>query len=367
MGERSGIDQVIAFYLPQYHPTPENDEWWGPGFTEWTNVAGARPLYPGHRQPNLPGELGFYDLRVPETRADQAALAASHGVTAFCYWHYWFGDGRRILERPFAEVLASGEPALPFCLAWANDTWRGVWIGAPDRVLIEQTYPGVSDERAHFELVVEAFHDPRYLRVDGRPLFAVFNPPALPDAAGFADRWRRWAGEAGLPGLYLVGLARGSWRASRHGFDAVVMSQVVPPSLERARHERRPLDWVASAVTRRLPVVPGIYSFDRWSPYVPHLHPDPAEVSFPTVLPGWDNTPRSGRRGFVLAGSTPGRFAEQVGSARRLLADRPAGQRLVFVKSWNEWAEGNVLEPDRRHGRAYLEALRDALAEVDGA
>ncbi|MCC5951999.1 MAG: glycoside hydrolase family 99-like domain-containing protein [Acidimicrobiia bacterium] len=352
---------MIAFYLPQYYPTPENDEWWGPGFTEWTNVARARPLFPGHRQPIIPGELGFYDLRNPETRAAQAELARAHGVTAFCYWHYWFGDGRRLLDRPFAEVLASGQPDFPFCLAWANDTWRGVWIGAPDRVLMEQRYPGVADERAHFDLVVEAFHDPRYVRIDGRPLFAVFNPPALPEPEAFAERWRTWADDAGLPGLFLVGLARGTWRASTRGFDGVVMSQVVPPTVERRRRERVPVDYALSGLTRRAPFVPGIYSAARWWPHVPHLHPHAEERSFPTVLPAWDNTPRSGRRGFLFTGATPERFAEQVRAARRLLAGRPEHERLLFVKSWNEWAEGNILEPDRHRGRGYLEALRGAL------
>ena len=161
-----GRVQVIAFYLPQFHPIPENDLWWEPGFTEWTNVTRARRMFPGHYQPRLPGELGFYDLRLPETREAQAKLAAQYGVSAFCYWHYWFGGGRRLLERPFDEVLQSGSPDFPFCLGWANQTWSGIWHGAPSRILIEQTYPdtpGEDDYRAHFEAVLPAFMDPRYL------------------------------------------------------------------------------------------------------------------------------------------------------------------------------------------------------------
>lgn len=151
--------RVLAFYLPQFHPVPENDEWWGAGFTEWINVAKARPRFPGHYQPRMPGELGFYDLRVPETRQDQVDLAREHGVAAFVYWHYWFGNGRRILERPFQEVLQSGRPDFPFCLAWANQTWSGVWHGAPGKVLIAQEYPGLDDFRAHFESVLPAFRE----------------------------------------------------------------------------------------------------------------------------------------------------------------------------------------------------------------
>ena len=197
--------RIVALYLPQFHPIAENDQWWEPGFTEWTNVAKARPRFPGHYQPRLPGELGFYDLRVPETREAQAALAKAHGIEGFCYWHYWFGNGRRLLERPFTEVLRSGTPDLSFCLAWANGTWTGIWHGAPDRILIEQTYPGESDERAHFEVVAEAFEDPRYLRVDGRPVFYIYDPSALPDPQNFLDRWRNWAHDRGLGGVFFIG------------------------------------------------------------------------------------------------------------------------------------------------------------------
>src|SRR5262245_37746673 len=181
MSRDASVD-VIAFYLPQFHPIPENNEWWGPGFTEWTNVARARRMFPGHYQPRIPGELGFYDLRLSEAREAQAALAAEYGMTAFCYWHYWFGGGRRLLQRPFEEVLRSGRPDFPFCLGWANQSWSGSWYGAPERILIEQTYPGEKDHRAHFDAVLPAFMDPRYFRVDGRPLFYVFDPAGLSEA-----------------------------------------------------------------------------------------------------------------------------------------------------------------------------------------
>ena len=203
-----GRVRVIAFYLPQFHPIPENDLWWEPGFTEWTNVTRARRMFPGHYQPRLPGELGFYDLRLPETREAQAKLAAQYGVSAFCYWHYWFGGGRRLLERPFDEVLQSGSPDFPFCLGWANQTWSGIWHGAPNRILIEQTYPdspGENDYRAHFETVLPAFMDPRYLRIDGRPLFLVYDPTDLPEPQRFLDLWRSWAADEGLPGIFFVG------------------------------------------------------------------------------------------------------------------------------------------------------------------
>ena len=360
-GQSAGV-KAIAYYLPQFYPNRWNDEWWGPGFTEWTNVAKARPLYPGHRQPNLPSELGFYDLRLPETRELQAQLARDHGIHGFCYWHYWLGHGRRMLERPFADVLASGEPDFPFCLGWANHSWTGAWHGAQDRVLVEQQYPGGDDDRRHFELLLPALVDPRYVRVDGRPLVIIYVPYGLPDPERLTELWRTLALEAGLPGLFLVGRTKSEWDPTRFGFDASVTSGLVPPYFNRLRSDpgaRSRPDWLLSAATRRSRLMPAIYSYRRWSPFIPWLLD--GTQSFPTVVPRWDNTPRAGRSGAVYEGSSPERFADQVRQAVAQVADRPSEHRLLFVQSWNEWAEGNYLEPDHRYGRGYVEALRDAL------
>ncbi|MCA1704692.1 MAG: glycoside hydrolase family 99-like domain-containing protein, partial [Actinobacteria bacterium] len=169
---------MVAFYLPQFYPIPENDLWWEPGYTEWTAVARARPMFPGHRQPRLPTELGYYDLRVPETRAAQAALAKEHGIEGFCYWHYWIGNGKRVLDRPFNEVLRSGEPDFPFCLGWANHDWYDKST-RPWTLLMQQQYPGQGDEAAHFRALEPAFHDPRHLCIDGNPIFLVFRPDLI--------------------------------------------------------------------------------------------------------------------------------------------------------------------------------------------
>ncbi len=358
MNQTKSSARAIAFYLPQFHPTPENDVWWGPGFTEWTNLARARPLFRGHKQPLIPGELGFYDLRLPETRAAQAELARAHGVEAFCYWHYWFGGGKCILHRPFDEVLASGEPDFPFCLGWANHSWSGVWDGAPNRILVQQTYPGEADDRLHFDHVRRAFEDPRFVRVDGKPLFYVFRPADLPEPRAFVDRWQRMAREAGLGGLFLVaeisdlvGLGAKCPPPAEIGFDAGVYVRlpIAPTPFERKleRQRRRWLRW------------PEAYEYARdWQP--PTGAYDRDDV-FPCVYPNWDNTPRSGRRGLVVRGSHPDRFARHVEQALAVLQTRPADRRLLFIKSWNEWAEGNHLEPDREHGRGYLEVLRHGL------
>lgn len=349
--------RAVAFYLPQFFPIPENDEWWGPGFTEWTNAARARPLFPGHRQPTLPSELGFYDLRVQETRQAQSDLAREHGVEAFAYWHYWFGHGRRILERPFREVLQSGEPEISFCLAWANQTWSGIWHGARDRILREQLYPGPEDDQAHFDTILPAFRDARYLRVDDRPVFYVFRPEDLPNAAEFVDRWQAMAHAAGLPGLYLVGEMSNAMGLPTYtsgeddGFDATVYMRLPADQGSLSRLRMRAL--------RKALGGPEVYPYSdtALSDAItgPHIQP--------VVYPNWDNTPRSRRGGIVLTGATPEKFQRNVEAALDLLADRPASERFVWIKSWNEWAEGNHLEPDLTYGRAWLEALRKALQD----
>lgn len=347
--------RAIAFYLPQYFPIPENDQWWGPGFTEWTNAARARRLFPGHQQPNLPSELGFYDLRVAETRQAQSDLASAFGVEAFAYWHYWFGEGTRILERPFMEVLNSGAPEISFCLAWANQTWSGVWHGAKDRILRQQLYPGAEDDALHFKTVLPAFRDPRYLRVDDRPVFYVFRPEDLPSAAEFVDRWQAMALDAGLPGLYLVAEMsdmHGNVRYDKgeaDGFDASVYMRLPAVKTKAATLRMRAI--------RKSLGGPEIYDYNDHiaadSLTGPHIQP--------CVYPNWDNTPRSGRGGVVLRGATPAKFRRNVEEAVATIAERPQQEQLLWIKSWNEWAEGNHLEPDLVNGRAWLQALKDGL------
>lgn len=349
--------RAVAFYLPQFHPIRENDEWWGPGFSEWTNTAKARPLFRGHEQPRLPADLGFYDLRLAETRAAQADMARRSGIEAFCYWHYWFA-GRRLLERPFNEVLASGKPDHNFCLGWANQTWTGIWHGAPNRVLMQQTYPGPDDDQAHFNYLLPAFEDDRYFRVDGRPLFYVFRPEELPNPKVFADRWRKMADAAGLGGLYLVAeisdlLGNGPKcrPPAELGFDAGVYVRLPakPDRIDtlKMRFRRKLLRWPeAYSYSSELPRRPTDYEHDN-------IHP--------CVYPNWDNTPRSGRRGLVIRYSNPEAFRSLVRGTVARMRHQTLDRRLLFIKSWNEWAEGNYLEPDRTHGHGYLNALCDEL------
>ena len=354
--------RLLAYYLPQYHPIPENDGWWGKGFTEWANVVQGQPLFAGHRQPRLPSELGFYDLRVPETRRAQADLAHEHGIEAFCYWHYWFA-GKRLLERPFVEVLASGEPDFPFCLAWANQTWSGIWHGCPDGTLIEQTYPGERDHRAHFEALLPAFEDRRYLRVDGKPFFLVYRPAQLPHPHRFTDLWRELAARHGQNDLFLVGQQDGDWDPRAHGFDARV-----PQDLPKWRPPRAvSLTMRLARRARRLIHTPrpeddGPVVFD-YSTVFRELYARPLpDGEIPLVMPNWDNTPRCGRRGYVFHNASPAAFDSYLRQAIGQVLHRREEHRLVMLKSWNEWAEGNYLEPDQEFGRLYLEAVKAAVA-----
>ncbi len=348
------LARLIAFYLPQFHPIPENDEWWGRGFTEWTNTARAKPLFPGHYQPHVPADLGYYDLRLPETRAAQAAMARAYSVEAFCYYHYWFA-GRRILDRPFNEVLASGEPDFPFCLCWANQTWTGIWHGEPDRVLIEQTYPGPDDHRRHFDALLPAFHDRRYVRVDDKPIFVFFRPADLPETKATTELWRRMAQDAGLGDLFLLGTnVPDRWTFSDLGLDGAIVGKL--PRLHPWVSRRTLIKWLR----RKYQDAAGMPTIYRYEEVIPQWSRADAFAAgaYPCLIPSWDNTPRSGRNGLVLHGATPQLFEAHARRIEAGVRDRAAHENLVFIKSWNEWAEGNHLEPDQKFGLGFLEAMR---------
>ena len=349
--------RVLALYLPQFHPTPENDKWWGEGFTEWTTVAKARPLFKGHLQPNIPGKLGFYDLRLHETRVAQAELARKAGIEGFCYWHYWFGNGRRLLERPFNEVLELGSPDFPFCLAWANHSWyKKLWDPkAPNKdvLLIEQTYPGIEDIIEHFNTVLPAFKDKRYVKVDGKLFFMVFKPLDIPNISLFIETWQRLAKENGLPGVYFVGQCDRFQikEVLKAGFDAVNHEEV------NHIHERELMVKKAfQQLILRSVKIPRIYDYSKAMKAM--IIPEDRDNNvFPTICPNFDHTPRSGSRGLVYTNVTPKAFEDHVIETLELVKDKPIEQKIIVLKSWNEWGEGNYLEPDSRNGDTYLNLL----------
>lgn len=353
MSTQESVLRFIAFYLPQFHPIKENDEWWGKGFTEWTNTGKARRRFIGHYQPHVPADLGYYDLRVPEVRLAQAELAKSYGIEGFCYYHYWFGDGRRLLERPFQEVLASGQPDYPFCLCWANDAWTGIWHGAPNRTLIEQKYPGIHDDEAHFAALLPAFMDKRYIRVDGKPVFIVWRPFGFPNPSATVDQWRSMAEKAGLPGIYLIGIYRpDGGQPEDYGFDASVHND--NPPLRPWGTWKNPIKLAYYALQRKLGI-PTVHSYkEAIDIFLPKQMPD---TRYPSVIHSWDNTPRSGVNGLVLKDASPELFRVALHRAIKIIKDRNPQKKIIFLKSWNEWAEGNHLEPDLRHGHAYLQII----------
>ncbi len=362
--------RLFAFYLPQYHPIPENDNWWGKGFTEWTNVVKAKPLFKGHYQPHLPADLGFYDLRVPEVRVAQAELARSAGIEGFCYWHYWFA-GKRLLERPFTEVLQSGRPDFPFCLAWVNRDWTGAWNGEPERILIKQTYPGEKDHIDHFNTLLPAFSDSRYIKVDGKPLFIIYLPRDLPNATTTIALWRDLATRAGLKGLYMLGMLFNQYDSKYVrdlGFDALIFNNLNWPGkgdnniiwkvILKILGKKRTIRWFQSVFNRPY----HIYDFQHVARDM-IISSDLGVLSYPCVFSNWDTTPRFGTDGVVGLNSTPEVFKEQLARAIELIQDYPVEQRLIFVKSWNEWAEGNHLEPDQKYGMEYLKVICECLSK----
>lgn len=364
--ESSPALQSVAFYLPQYHPIAENDVWWEPGFTEWHNVTRAKPRFPGHYQPHLPQDLGFYDLRLRETRARQAQLASEYGVTGFCYYHYWF-NGRRLLEKPFEEVRRLNEPDFPFLLCWANENWTRRWDGDATEVLLRQNYEAADDLR-HIRHLAEVFADSRYMRRAGKPIFLVYHAAALPDPRRTTDIWRSEFARLGMGELYLCRVEshaadRGDPRPL--GFDAAVEFQPDCFALPRQITLPKPL-----RLLRRM-IRPGSgYRHNRVYSY-PGLvqrslrKPEPGYPRFRCVTPSWDNSARRKVGATIFRDSTPAEFERWTYEVTRQTLTAPRETRgLMFVNAWNEWAEGNHLEPDQRYGHAYLAAHRSAVTRA---
>lgn len=345
--------RVVAFYLPQFHPIPENDRWWGEGFTEWHNVARARPLFPGHAQPDLPGALGFYDLRLPEVLRRQVDLAKHHGLSGFCFHYYWF-SGSRLLEGPLDAFLADKGCDLPFCLNWANENWTRRWDGQERDVLMRQRHTP-EDDRAMMADLLRYFADPRYIRLDGRPVLLVYHAALLPDMSATIARWREVCAAVGERPPFCVmvqSFANEDPRTS--GFDAAVQFPPHAPHLPLGLPQGRVSKFSGKAVAYEELARQMLVALDgRFS-------------VFPCVCPGWDNTPRRGSKATVFVGANPERYAAWLEAAcRHVQTTLPAEQRLVFVNAWNEWGEGAHLEPCRNWGYGFLNATGRVLAAVN--
>jgi lipopolysaccharide biosynthesis protein len=346
--------RFVPFYLPQFHPFPENDAWWGRGFTEWTNVTTAKPVYHGHDQPKLPTDLGFYDLRLDETRTAQAELASFAGVEGFMYYYYWF-SGRRLMSRPI-EALKNSDLDFPFCIMWANENWTRRWDGEEDDVLLGQDYDAHPASQ-FMEDILEFLHDPRYLTIDGRKVVAVYKPAQMADFAEVAKEWRQIARKAGLGEIFLMNVDVGESIGGLHSPEEAGLDGALgfPP-------HNSSWSWVNGA---DIGVRGGFTGMGMSYPVMADAGVEAAwrrlaRNYYPGAMVTFDNTPRRPMSSHFWYGSNPYVFHRWLHGLVTGVSDRDREHRVIFLNAWNEWAEGAVLEPSNRHGRGYLNALRAA-------
>lgn len=368
--------QFLAYYLPQYHPIPENDEWWGKGFTEWTNVTKAKPLFKGHCQPILPADLGFYDLRVPEVQEAQANLAKEHGIHGFIYYQYWFGKGKMLLEKPAEAMLNNKKIDIPFCFCWANETWTGIWHGLDNpQVLIEQTYQGEMGYTEYFNYLTPFFKDERYIKVDNKPMFHIYRINDIPDAPLFFEIFNKLAKRIGFGGIYFVlSTSENDLIENENVFGVVGLDifneiRYNPEKFFFEKYKK------ASSFEKSIKRFLGIYRpkkiGQRTKPlivdYEKHIlnvnNSIPHNKYIPCVFPNWDNSGRSGMKSMIFKNSNPNNWKVHLKNTVQVFKNSPLNPPFIVIKSWNEWAEGNHLEPDRKFGLQWLESFKEVKQE----
>lgn len=347
--------RLIAFYLPQFYPFPENDKWWGKGFTEWTNVTKAKPLYYNHRQPHLPSDFGFYDLRVSDTRRDQIATAKSYGIDGFCYHYYWF-SGKRLLDVPLDDMLNDPESDMPFCLCWANENWTRTWDANEKSILIAQEY-NPDDDINFIKSLIPYFTDNRYIRFDGKPFLIVYRPQQIPDPVRSASIWRDYCQKIGVGEIHIcAALTHGNTSYEEFGFDSGVE---FPPHNVDCRNMQEQLYFAHSFKG-------SVYDYREVAAYYLNTAYGDQKIHN-TVVPGWDNTARNSNRGLIMHDSSPAAYQSWLSQTiKKTMSINPKQEKLVFINAWNEWAEGCHLEPDQEFGKAYLEATLKAKSGEPG-
>jgi lipopolysaccharide biosynthesis protein len=368
----------VALYLPQFHPIPENDEWWGKGFTEWTNVVKAKPLFRGHYQPHLPSDLGFYDLRVADNRIAQAELAENYGIYGFCYYHYWF-NGKRLLEKPLDDVLATGNPDFPFMLCWANENWSRRWDGSDEIILIKQEY-SEKDAFEHCKELLKYFRDPRYIRVDNKPVFGIYKTQIIPDAGKYIKALRNEAKKNGFE-LYIIRFEdHNPYDNNIHSYvDASVEFQPQSEILAKYWEDKKqhlqdlgPLNNLIGRIKNKFKSQTTLddekhafthhLDYRKYVEFLLKTYKYPSKYKrFPGVSPMWDNTARMGKKSFMLKNSTPELYEKWLKYHVQNFVPYSKDENFIFINAWNEWAEGNHLEPDQKWGLAYLESTKKAL------
>lgn len=355
--------KIIAFYLPQFHPFKENDEWWGAGFSEWTNLAKARKLFPGHEQPKLPGELGFYDLRLPETRKAQADLARQYGIDGFCYYYYRLNPNLHLMERPLREVLESKQPDFPFMICWANHDWQQKLFntekGNTSRLLAEQEYGDAKDIEQYFYEILPYFKDDRYIKDDNCPLFSIYEALKIPNLEEFIRIWNDLAKHNGFSGVKFIGYTEDPKNHKEQMLKAGCWAVNSCKLYAFMRYHSQIKRYFVAAL-RKIFKLPYICSYIKaQKDFIGDDEKD--ENVMPTVIPNWDRSPRRGRYSEILIKSTPEGFSEHLRNVFSIIKSK--NNKYIFIKSWNEWGEGNYLEPDRKFGRKYLETLKSEREE----
>ena len=378
--------RVIAYYLPQFHPVDVNDKFWGKGFTEWTNVAKAKPVFKGHDQPRIPADLGFYDLRLQSVAEEQAKLAKEAGIEGFCYWHYWFGNGKEVLEMPMDRMVETGKPDYPFCIGWANHDWSTkTWTkdksSLQSTMIFKQEYPGIEDHVAHFKRLLPAFSDKRYIKVDGKLLFLIFDIEHFVNPKEFKDLWNQLAKENGLPGFHFVAMVgslssidkklisadlesvveQNMNKARKYGFDALnSISQKYAEYKTAGKYGK-----IFQAFLRKILKGKYVEKYE-YSQIMKNYYSksDKEEDVYPQLLVGWDRSPRSGRNAIIYKNSNPTAFKEAAKHAIMCVEHKTEEHRIIFLNSWNEWGEGAYMEPDLRYGKEFIKSLKEALEEM---
>lgn len=345
--------KLIAYYLPQFYEIEFNNNYWGKGYTEWTTTANAKPLFKGHYQPHIPADLGFYNLLMPEARKAQAEMAQKYGIDGFCYWYYWFGNGKTIMEKPINAIIQSKEPNFPFCVCWANHSWINPATGA---LMLEQKYLGKKDYEDYFYSLLPAFKDKRYIKINNSPLFALFDPLSIPNINEFITQWASLAQKEGLAGIYFIGLAQSEdtlIAASQLNLNAINIIRLkdfqkhINPYKERLKYIFRSTHDYKYTVASKYFVAPE----------------DVKENIIPTIIPGWDHSPRNGKKSLILTNYTPDAFRKHLEDIFNVLKQKE--NKLCFVKAWNEWGEGNHLEPDLKYGLQFLEVLKETREKYE--
>jgi lipopolysaccharide biosynthesis protein len=353
--------RIIAIYLPQFHPFKENNEWWGKGFTEWTNVVKAKSRFIGHYQPHLPADLGFYDLRVPEVRNEQAKMAQEHGIYGFCYYHYWF-NGHLLMERPMEDMLKSKEPNFPFMICWANESWKKAWGENNNEILIRQDY-SYEDDLNHIKYLIPFFNDPRYIRVNGKPVLCIYRSTELPDIAKTIEIWRNEAKKEKLE-LYICRFESFGETGEKYlssGIDAAV--EFHPHNMgEYYKHEKNKR-YIRKIINKVYRGIRGYNLFQKNVDYKKYVQFQlnrifPSYKYYPCVTPMWDNSPRRQHDYFAFYNSTPKMFGAWLKNVIEKFVPYSDEENFIFINAWNEWAEGNHLEPDMKWGSGYLKEIK---------